>query len=232
MIFSTVQAFINHIKDAEPLERKISLLLVFVPVPYALTLILQIAASFNFGFIGVVTTLAMYDIPAFRREDQLIKDERDLAEKTAISNHFLKSFTTGYYANLETNELQLLSVSGPLKDTYDLNITSFDETFAEYIEVNVHPQDREKVKRDLTREYIRNRLQKLPDFSFTYRDTGKVAPGTYRCTVIRGNDGDHVAIAFLDITEELKRQEILNEKAESAEHYIETIVKNTISPTL
>ena len=140
------------------------------------------------------------------------EQQRELTRRTVLSEYFLGSYSTAYYLDLTDNEYDVLKSNGIIADMAKDDETvgngaRFDTLVSVYIDGYVHPDDKDRVRTILSNENIRRQLEADKEINFTFRDVADHEPGIYRCTVIHGEDADHVGIGFKNITEEVRQQE-------------------------
>ncbi|MBO2517360.1 MAG: hypothetical protein CW338_08835, partial [Clostridiales bacterium] len=160
---------------------------------------------------------------AYRDADRMIREQiasrEELERRTAISNYFLKSYTNAYYADLKKREVLVIHASQGIMKPLVGQVLPLDDTVARFLP-NAHPDDRELFASSMDPDYIRRQLRENGEIRFMYRSISKTVPGTYRCTIIPGNDEDHAAVGFENITEEMRRtreqQDILQSALDAA----------------
>ena len=143
----------------------------------------------------------------FNFMDSMGADRQEkLARMTAVSNYFIKSYSSACYCDMRTGSVVILQSNPALTKRIEGKKITYSSLLYEYVNDLVHPEDRETMRRCLDTAYIRRRLRNDDDFSFTFRVTSNHTPGVYRCTVIRGADEDHIGIGFRNVTEEMKKE--------------------------
>ena len=147
------------------------------------------------------------------RSEMIQKEE--LARALTFSDFIMDSFVSAYYIDIATHEQTTYARTDELHEKYD-DIPDYLDSLDKYIAEDVHPDDREMLTEAVQPDYIRSRLEKEPYFSVTFRDISGGTEKNYRCTVIRGADEDHIAMAFADVSEEVKKDAEVREQLQSA----------------
>lgn len=142
--------------------------------------------------------------------------QREFARNAAISTFFINSYATAFYADLNDGSVTVLRIDESLKDGIELQNIDFVDSISYYINYCVHPDDREKMAAFCDVEKAREQLKISDSISCVFRDISDNDPGTYRCTIMRGEDESHVGIGFRNITEEVRQQEEYQQKLQDA----------------
>lgn len=150
-------------------------------------------------------------IIGFAERDEDIQKElqlqETLAQRVAISDYFINSYSTAFYCNLLTDEILVLHAIPEFKRIFCGRELTLSGSMREYVMHNVHPDDREMVLSMLDAGQIVDKLSVSDHFSFDYRDASDGAAGFYHCTIIRGEDRDHIGMGFRNITEDVRRKQ-------------------------
>ena len=160
--------------------------------------------------VGVIDTTEQKE-----KEEELSVKEIELARRTVLSDYFLKSYASAYYVDLKNRQLEVLRVLKGFDENLAGQTLPADELLAGYMGMFTHPEDRERVLQNLDIDIVRERLKTEDEINFIYRDISEQAPGTYRCTIIPGDDEEHAAIGFQNITEQI--EELENQQNQLAE---------------
>ena len=112
---------------------------------------------------------------------------------------------SAYYVNLNDSSAQVITRSKELDEDYPLGKNFFD-SLSEYIENSVHPDDRQNMYDASKPENIRMRLATQSEYSVIMRDVGHEKEKYYRFLSIKGEDDEHVAIGFIDVTEAISKE--------------------------
>lgn len=147
------------------------------------------------------------DGAAFDIQDILEKQEtaKQLAESLAFTNFFLSTYVSAYFVNLDTCACQVYTRTEELKKNYPV-IENYLDGLTEYIHRDVHPDDRDELISILSPDNLKRKLEEASDFSHIFRDLSGNNEKYYRVQVIRGVDAHHVALGFIDVTEDYHQQ--------------------------
>ncbi|HJJ48024.1 MAG TPA: PAS domain-containing protein [Methanocorpusculum sp.] len=174
----------------------------------------------------------IFDISAEKQletaNSKLAETNQKLARRMALSDYFLKSFVSSYYANLKTGTIGVLYADEKVKNNLNGKIQTCAQTIDWCLNTLVYSEDRKKVAQAFSIENIRRELSKSSDFSIVFRKAAPRENEFVRCMIIRGEDDDHVAVGFKDITDEIraeKEQENRLKKAEESRRFLENFAK-------
>ena len=147
------------------------------------------------------------DGAAFDIQDILEKQEtaKQLEESLAFTNFFLNTYVSAYFVDLDTCACQVYTRTEELKKSYPV-INNYLEGLTEYIQRDVHPDDRAELINILTPENLKRKLSEVSDVSHIFRDISGNMDKYYKVQAIRGIDAHHAAIGFTDVTEEFHEQ--------------------------
>ena len=154
-------------------------------------------------------------VVGIRNIDSEKEAERALEEALTISSYLINSFISAYYINLETHEQSVYLRSDELKEKYD-GINDYLVSVNKYIGQDVHPEDRDMMFEAVQPAYIKEKLKKDNTFSIIYRDISGGVEKNYRYIVMRGADENHIAMAYSDVTEEIRNEKEAQTKLEEA----------------
>ena len=143
---------------------------------------------------------------AFRDADktfreQLEKNER-IAQQSTFTNFFLDTYISAYYVDLEKLSCQIYKRTVELESNYPI-ISDYFTSLTDYINKDVHPDDREKLLEIVKPNAMKRILTKQYEYTHVFRDISGGKEKTYKLQVIRGADINHAAFGFLDISEEM-----------------------------
>lgn len=143
---------------------------------------------------------------AFRDADkslreQLEKNER-IAQQSTFTNFFLDTYVSAYYVDLEKLSCQIYKRTAELENNYPI-ITDYFASLKEYINKDVHPEDREKLLEIVKPNIMKKILTQQYEYTHVFRDISDGKEKTYKLQVIRGADTNHAAFGFLDISAEM-----------------------------
>ena len=156
-------------------------------------------------------TFAFRDADNTFRE-QLEKNEK-IAQQSTFTNFFLDTYVSAYYVDLEKLSCQIYKRTAELESNYPI-ITDYFASLTDYINKDVHPDDREKLLDIVKPNVMKNILTKQYEYTHVFRDISDGREKTYKLQVIRGADTNHAAFGFMDISAEMTEH---NRKLKAAE---------------
>ncbi len=167
---------------------------------------------------------------AFRDADKTIREQLEknerIAQQSTFTNFFLDTYVSAYYVDLEMLSCQIYKRTIELENNYPI-ITDYFASLTDYINKDVHPDDREKLLDVVKPSAMREILKKQYEYNHVFRDISDGKEKTYRLQVIRGADRNHAAFGFLDISEEMNEH---NRKLQAAEEekrkFIDTLTND------
>ena len=139
---------------------------------------------------------------------------RQLSEQKHMLDFFLKSYDSAYYVDLIEESMQVLHMDHIFSEF--MNLSGRISDMADFIEKHVHPDDRELIRRFYDKDYVASRIRKEGHFTFQLREIHGGMKRTFRGHVIKGADEYHVLLAFMDISEELRREKQQQEQLQQA----------------
>ena len=133
-----------------------------------------------------------------------ITSERALEENRILLNYFVRSFASAYSVNLIDDTFEVLNMNHDFSRvfTMDGNRADMEKLVSEHI----HPDDREMMFRMIDKEYVSGRLKTEPSFTFVVREIYGGNERTMRGFIIRCLDEYHIAVGFMDITNEINKE--------------------------
>lgn len=148
------------------------------------------------------------DGAAFDIQDILEKQEtaKQLAESFAFTSFFLNTYVSAYFVDLDTCVCQVYLRTEELKENYPV-IDNYLDGLTEYINKDVHPEDRAELIRIMSPDHLKTKLQEVSELTHIFRDISDNNLKYYRVQVIRGVDTHHVALGFADVTKEYREQQ-------------------------
>ncbi|MDO4494072.1 MAG: response regulator [Clostridia bacterium] len=143
----------------------------------------------------------------------------------SITEDFLYSlfnfYVSGYYLDLNAGRFYAIGQETTYNDLYGSSDSW--SLFDEYIDTQIHAEDR-AVLREVSRiPYIRERLSREKNYSVEIRDLATGTERWMRYTTMRAGDADHASISFIDITEEVQRRNRIVELNAELEAQLEEI---------
>ncbi|MBO2517484.1 MAG: hypothetical protein CW338_09500, partial [Clostridiales bacterium] len=136
------------------------------------------------------------------REELTVK----LAEQQVLLDYFVKSYNSAYSVDLAAGTFEILHMDHEFANVFGENGNSL-EAMKTFIDEHIHPDDRAMMRLYTDRQYIESRLLSEPSFTFTVREILDGEEKVMRGLIIRVRDADHIAVGFMDITEELRREQ-------------------------
>ena len=148
------------------------------------------------------------DGAAFDIQDIIEKQNtaKRLEESLAFTNFFLNTYVSAYFVDLDTCACQVYLRTEELKKNYPV-IENYLDGLTEYINRDVHPDDRAELIRVLSPDNMKKKLKEVSDFTHFFRDVSGDNEKYYRVQVIRGVDEHHAALGFIDATKEYREQQ-------------------------
>ncbi|HJJ48937.1 MAG TPA: response regulator [Methanocorpusculum sp.] len=177
-----------------------------------------------FAKAGIAGSTEKSYVMAFRDVDKLIRDQLEAEHKKQNEletiQRFLKvfvdNFVSAYYVDLvEKKQLYTYRKNEYLTDKYG-EIEDYFKSITKYVNEDVHEEDKERMLMVVQPDYIRDRLKAEGSFTEVIRDISGVSLKYYRFLVISGEDEDHAAFCFTDITKETAAQKEQEENLKSA----------------
>ncbi len=164
-----------------------------------------------------------------------------LGEIITFSNFFLDTYLSAYYIGLDDHSCQTYKKSQFLDGKYPIS-TNYLDALAQYINNDVHPQDRDSMLDMLRPERMKAMLAERPEYTHVFSDISGGQEKLYRLQVVRGSDASHAAIGFIDISNELKEKKQREEQVRQNDNmrkvigrfskdYQATVVVNTLNDT-
>ncbi len=144
--------------------------------------------------------------------------QREVAEQIAIINTLSKNFKNVFVANLNNGTARVVR----LAEDYDVNaviavkgkVFPFDFVVKQWIQENVHPDDKEKVAEAFSLENLRGVFSEKDEYSGTYRSTEGGKLHHYQFDFRKSDDNGNVVAGFqiIDAIVEEHEQQAKREK--------------------
>lgn len=144
-----------------------------------------------------------------------IEARQKLTEENVFTSFFLESYMSAYYINLSDLTWHSYKRSKELADKYPV-YEDYTKSLRQYINTEIHPDDRKMAYILLKPSQLRKKLLKRTSFSFIIRKVSEKKERVIQCEVVRGEDKNHIALGFLDITESIRKQEEYEEALRKA----------------
>ena len=139
-----------------------------------------------------------YDVDDVVREQK--KKDKALAEQIAIIDTLASSFKNVFVANLNSQTARVVR----LAEDYDVRAVTnvmqsefpYDPVIKQWIQENVHPDDKEKMAQALSLENLREVFSRQNEYSGTYRSTEGGALHHYQFDFRKADDNGNVVAGF------------------------------------
>ena len=141
---------------------------------------------------------------------------KTMSEQSAFTSYFLEPYQSAYYVGLEDLSCQVYKRSKKLEEEYPI-ITNYLDSLEEYIDKEVHPDDKDEFRNLIRPEKMKVLLSRQPEFNYVFRTVNDDGERIIRFQVIRGADDLHAAFGFNDITEEVDQQQAQQRRLQAAE---------------
>ena len=154
-----------------------------------------------FSFMGIDDARAQ----TIRLLSEAKEANERLAEQSAFTTYFLEPYMSAYYIGFDDLSCQIYKRTEQLEEEYPI-ITNYLDSITEYINRDVHPEDREAFLRLIRPETMKRILSEQPEYVYLFRSISGGTEKNIRFRVIRGADENHAAFGFIDVTEEFREQ--------------------------
>lgn len=149
-----------------------------------------------------------YFVVGVRNVDAQIQAEREKAAYNQIAESLASHYETIFYVDVETNRYQEFS-SDDIYSKLDVNLSGndfFEDTKRNTAAI-VHPDDREKMLKFLSKERLGKELKKGTVQTIDYRLVMEDGSDRYtRLSIVLSNDGTHAIFGVENIDEEVKKE--------------------------
>lgn len=154
-------------------------------------------------FVFIFIVLRKY----YRIQRKELNKSKEIAEESlTFTNFFLDSYISAYHISLNDSTYQIYKRTDVLDRNYP-KVENFISSIEQYIECDVHPEDRAALLAIIQPQAIKKTLAEKSEFIHNFRDISDGTEKMYQMQVIRGIDENHVALGFKDITMEYKEQQ-------------------------
>ena len=186
------------------------------------------AGGLFYVFVGDVTKKKRHQQEAFQTLSQ------EHLRRLAMIEGLTLDYDSVFYADLDKNSIQAYRISNRfnLKFQNENQVCEYAGFDAEYLDTWVFPEDREKVARALTPDYIRERLAQHKNFRVNYRIVNQDRIEYLQLCIINVSRTERVSQIIIgyrsiddDIRYEIERNEILCEALEQLKSA--NVAKNT-----
>ena len=149
-----------------------------------------------------------YFVVGVRNVDAQIQAEREKAAYNQIAESLANHYETIFYVDVETDRYQEFS-SDDIYSKLDVNLSGndfFEDTKRNTAAI-VHPDDREKMLKFLSKERLGKELKKGTVQTIDYRLVMEDGSDRYtRLSIVLSNDGTHAIFGVENIDEEVKKE--------------------------
>ncbi|MBD5498798.1 MAG: response regulator [Lachnospiraceae bacterium] len=186
------------------------------------------AGGLFYVFVGDVTKKKRHQQEVFQTLSQ------EHLRRLAMIEGLTLDYDSVFYADLDKNSIQAYRISNRfnLKFQNENQVCEYAGFDAEYLDTWVFPEDREKVARALTPDYIRERLAQHKNFRVNYRIVNQDRIEYLQLCIINVSRTERVSQIIIgyrsiddDIRYEIERNEILCEALEQLKSA--NVAKNT-----
>ncbi len=170
---------------------------------------------------GVVLRGYHYDVDDMVREQK--KKDKALAEQVAIINTLSRNFKNVFVANLNNGKARVVR----LAEDYDVRAVmavkgqefSYDAVIKQWIQENVHPDDKERITSEFSYENLRRVFSEQDEYSGSYRSAEGGKLHYYQFDFRKADNSGNVVAGFQvidSIVEEHERQAKREKELEDA----------------
>lgn len=137
-----------------------------------------------------------------------------ITHQKRLLDYFMQSYTSAYSVDLTNDSFEILHMNEKFAPTIPRNGTKTDMN--KFICEHIHVEDREMMMEMSDKDYVINRLRTESYYTFTVREVFGRTTKNMRVLVVRGIDEYHIALGFMDITEELRKEREQQERLQEA----------------
>ena len=137
------------------------------------------------------------------------KKEKETAESMQnrfFASTFLNTFESAYYINLQDNSFLTLRQKEYLHEDYSYQ-TDWYEMITKYADEGINPKDRSLYDVVCDPALLRAQIEKEQEYHVVFRDISVGYERYCSMYVLRGEDLNHAAVAFMDVDAEMKAEE-------------------------
>ncbi len=164
---------------------------------------------------GVASVVLMSFMNIDEARAQAIALQKKMADQKVLLDYFVDSFNSAYFVNLEDDTYEVVYMNPEMTGRFAM--TGEDrEAMHNFINLHIHPNDRAFMFRMIDKNYVSERLREEPSYTFTVREINGDITKTMRCIIIRVADEYHIAVGFIDITEELCKEKEAQQRLKEA----------------
>lgn len=129
---------------------------------------------------------------------------RKLYEQKSLLDYFVESYSSAYSVNLIDDTYEILHMNHDFLQVFMTD--GGHDDMVDFINKHIHPDDRKMMMQVINKDYVIKRLRKEKNFTFTTREIFGDDERTMRGLIVRGLDEYHIAVGFMDISEEIRQE--------------------------
>lgn len=129
---------------------------------------------------------------------------RKLYEQKSLLDYFVESYSSAYSVNLIDDTYEILHMNHDFLQVFMTD--GGHDDMVDFINKHIHPDDRKMMMQVINKDYVIKRLRKEKNFTFTTREIFGDEERTMRGLIVRGLDEYHIAVGFMDISEEIRQE--------------------------
>lgn len=201
--------------------------------------------NYGHGYLWSVADVVKYEavdeeaniiVIGFAERDKEIKLEQD---RRKLLDYFVQSYSSAYSVDLTNDTFEVIHMDHVFSQIFNGGGTRADMN--SFITQHIHPEDQKMMFQMVDKEYVASRLRTEEFFNFTVREVFDGQMRTMRGLIVRGIDEYHVAIGFMDISDEIRAEEerqrqiqetLAAERANKAKSYFFSMVSHDIRTPL
>ncbi len=137
-----------------------------------------------------------------------------IAHQKLLLDYFVESYTSAYSVDLLNDTFEILHMEHDFSQVFHTGGDRND--MDKFISQHIHADDRDLMRLMSNKEYVVKRLRTERYYTFIIRENFDNIVKTMRVLIVRGIDEYHIAIGFMDITEELRKEREQQKQLEEA----------------
>lgn len=218
---SAINFFVK--KDKKLTDRTLLLIMLVDTV----AVIIQLIFMVNMMDTALVLTVLLSYVTVYSSELERIKsslaEERILSHKSeeerqtlinrqVLLDYFVDQYWSASFIDLRNDTLEIIRADNANTSAYIMDGTQ--EDMNRFIDSHFHPDDIALMYQITNKDYVRSVLKDKPSVSYTAREIINGEEKAMRIQLVRCGDEDHVAVGFMDITDELQAEKNLRKETE------------------
>lgn len=191
-------------------ERIVAIVIATFPVPIVVSMVLQSLTGKSHQTFGLTFSFGLFVCLILTVKG--MEQRKELSHFSNIMDSLKNKYSSIFYANLNTDELEPYLISEPIR-RYGFSedtVKSYDKLLKSYCEGIVYSSDRDSFAENVSKEKVKASLQANDRYSFDYRIAVAGEIKYLRLDFWRTkNDVDitHVVMGFVDISETKKKED-------------------------